>query len=68
MLKFRLYRLDKSILPFVEDSIVPLYVDSVYHYDDSVSEEYFKDRLLGKHFSNDSASRVVKDTVIYFKR
>lgn len=68
VLKFRLYRLDKSILPFVEDSIVPLYVDSVYHYDDSVSEEYFKDRLLGKHFSNDSASRVVKDTVIYFKR
>ena len=76
VLKFRLYRLDKSILPFVEDSIfpsfndsiVPLYVDSVYHYDDFFSEEYFKDRLLGKHFSNDSASRVVKDTVIYFNK
>ena len=75
-LKFSFYRLDKSIIPSFNDSIVPSFNDSIIYlpidttayYDGSVSEEFFKDRLLGNHFSNDPASRVVKDTVIYFKR
>lgn len=75
-LKFSFYRLDKSIIPSSNDSIVPSFNDSIIYlpidttayYDGSVSEEFFKDRLLGKHFSNDPAAKVVKDTVIYFKR
>ena len=75
-LKFSFYRLDKSIIPSSNDSIVPSFNDSIIYlpidttayYDGSVSEEFFKDRLLGNHFSNDPASRVVKDTVITFKK
>ena len=76
-LKFRLYRLDKSIIPSYNDSIIPLLNDSIEYlyvdkasflYEDSVSEEFFKDRLLGNHFSNDPAAKVVKDTVISFKK
>lgn len=75
-LKFSFYRLDKSIIPSSNDSIVPSFNDSIIYlpidttayYDGSVSEEFFKDRLLGNHFSNDPAARVVKDTVITFKK
>lgn len=63
VLKFRLYRLDKSILPSLKDS-VPLLTFPV----DIDMNDYFKDRLSGKHFSNDPASRVVKDTMITFKK
>ena len=63
VLKFRLYRLDKSILPSLKDS-VPLLTFPV----DIDMNDYFKDRLSGKHFSNDPASRVVKDTVVTFKK
>lgn len=63
VLKFRLYRLDKSILPSLKDSL-PLLTEPV----DTDMNDYFKDRLSGKHFSNDPASQVVKDTVITFKK
>lgn len=75
-LKFSFYRLDKSIIPSSNDSIAPLFNDSIIYipvdttayYDGPISEGYFKDRLLGKHFSNDPAAKVVKDTVITFKK